>query len=370
VAGLRHLRSRSDYIRRHVRLTLPYLTVRRVSNLVRNEVEFRTAQPRPRSVPPYIKIEATPLCHMTCGGCAHHSKEHKKSLHNQMHLTIDTLARIVEPVEQDLLGVSLSYIGEPLLNKELPQLVRWLHERRICTSFPTNLSVPLPEERAEALVRAGLDLMLVSLDGASEETYSKYRTGGKFSLVVENVRKLADIKRRLNSRRPFLVWKMVVFPHNEHEVEVAKRTWRSRGFDGFETVLDYDSAESQALSRRVNSRLVEKRKPCFWAWNSSVLRWDGEVQPCCVPNSGIHLGNAREDGLLTVWRSDAYVSLREGFDRSTYGETMHPGCRRCLGVPDPPSDGASPETGAASPAQARRQLDSAMTRNAFPGVVP
>jgi MoaA/NifB/PqqE/SkfB family radical SAM enzyme len=249
-----------------------------------------------------------------------------------MHLSVDTLARVVQPVERQLLGVSLSYLGEPLLNRELPHLIAWLHSRRICTSFPTNLSVPLSEERAEALVASGLDLMLVSLDGATAQTYAKYRTGGNFELVLENVVKLAKAKRRLGKRRPVLVWKMVIFPHNAHEVDEARATFRSLGFDAFETVLDFDSAESKAIDRTHKRRLVDRRRACYWAWNNSVLRWDGEVQPCCVPNSGIRLGNARDDGLLSVWRSESYVNLRKGFSKRGYGDAMHAGCRRCLGL--------------------------------------
>src|SRR5262249_17970009 len=102
---------RTDYLRRHAVLTLPYLTPHKVANLVPNEVERRLARARPRSVPPYIKVEATPLCHLSCGGCWHRSKAYKKTLNNKMHLTVERIARIVDPIVRELVGVSLSYSG-------------------------------------------------------------------------------------------------------------------------------------------------------------------------------------------------------------------------------------------------------------------
>jgi organic radical activating enzyme len=331
------LRTRGDYLRRHLYVTFPYLTPRKLANLALNEFELRHANPRPRSLPPFIKIEATPLCHLSCAGCVHHDAAYKKTLTPKMHLTKERVERIIGALDKTLLGVSLSYLGEPLLNRDLPEIVEAIHRRRICTSFPTNLSVRLRGTTADDLVRAGLDLMLVSLDGATEESYLRYRTGGNFRLILDNVRKLADAKRRARSKRPLLIWKMVVFDHNRSDMATVKATWRSLGFDGYEFVLDNDSHTSQALAHQASARLVDERKPCFWGWNGSVVGWDGSVQPCCLPEAReIRLGNAAqaEGGLLEIWRGKPYAELRGGFERDRYGTTMHPVCRRCLGFPD------------------------------------
>jgi radical SAM protein with 4Fe4S-binding SPASM domain len=333
LAELHALVRRSVYLQRHAALALPYLTPHKIANLILNEIELRLARTRPHSVPPYIKVEATPLCHLSCGACWHHSKAYKKTLNNKMHLTVERIARIVDPIVRELVGVSLSYSGEPLLNRELPQIVRYLHERRICTGFPTNLSVPMTPSQAEAFVTAGLDQMLISLDGACEETYLKYRIGGSFELVLQNVSKMAEAKRRLGAKRPILVWKMVVFPHNAQEIPIVRRTWRSLGFDAVEFVLDHQSTESNAIKAQANSEMVAGRKPCFWAWNTTVIGWDGGVQPCCQQVNEIQLGNAADQNIRTIWRAEPYARLRAGFARDRYGEDMHPVCRRCVGLP-------------------------------------
>jgi MoaA/NifB/PqqE/SkfB family radical SAM enzyme len=330
--GIRSLTGRVDFLRRHGRVVWPYLTPRKVANLTLNELEMRMVRASPRSIPPYIKLESTPYCHMSCAGCAHVSKEYKKTIDHTMRLTVERVAKIVEPVARDLIGVSLSGYGEPLFNRALPDIVTYLREQRICTTFPTNLSVRMSDPQIDELVSAAPDMMMISLDGASEETYSQYRVGGNFQLVLDNVRRLADAKRRLGRDRPILVWKMVVFPYNAHEVEIAKRTAKTLGFDAFEFVADNTGPEFRAEADEKNRKLTSARKPCFWAWNTAVVRWDGAVQACCWNKDP--LGNAADQGLRDVLRSEPYRQLRRGFARTAYGESMHPTCRTCLGLDD------------------------------------
>ena len=327
---------RAAYVRRYGLVVLPYITLRKAANLALNALELRAAVPRPRSVPPFVKVESTPLCQLRCRACWHSSMEFKRTLRSDMRLTVERLSQIIEPVQKDVICVSLSYTGEPLLNDHLAHLIAYLHERRICTSFPSSLSVRMTAERARDLVLGGLDQILVSLDGATPETYTQYRVGGDFSRVLENVRLLADAKRRLGARRPYLVWKMVVFPHNAHETDRVRREYKALGFDGYEFVVDHGSAEQKAAWAEARAELVARRKPCYWAWNTAVIGWDGDVQPCCIQVNQISLGNASAaGGLRAVWRNEAYQALRQGFSRRRYGEAMHPVCRECLGLADP-----------------------------------
>jgi radical SAM protein with 4Fe4S-binding SPASM domain len=130
---------------------------------------------------------------------------------------------------------------------------------------------------------------------------------------------------------------MVVFPHNRHEVSIVRETWKSLGFDGCEFIPD--NADQATPTNQARRLLAQDKKPCWWAWNTSVVGWDGTVEPCCQQRKEIPLGDARSDGLRSVWKSAAYERLRSGFDRKTYGETMNPVCRRCLGLSEEPEIG-------------------------------
>ena len=300
--------ARTEYFSRHVRHFLPYVTLPKVANLVRNVLELRLRSLRPRSTPPYVKIEPTPLCQLACPGCPHGKSDFKRQIVHDKHLTLEEFRRIVDPLAGNLLGLSLSLRGEPLLARHLVPLIRYAHERNIAVSFPTNLSLEMGSEELEALVASGLDAMFVALDGASPETYGRYRVGGRFDVVVDNVRKLAETKRRLRRGRPRLVWKFVVFDHNAHEMSQARATYRGLGFDAFELVDNRESAEVQEARAAHNSRLTSRRRGCYWAWHTMVVRTDGEVLPCCMPHAPFALGSVRERDVLAVWRGDRYLT--------------------------------------------------------------
>jgi radical SAM protein with 4Fe4S-binding SPASM domain len=326
-----HQVSRFDYLMRHLRKTLPYLTARKLANLALNLAEWKFKTLVPRSMPPYLKVESTPVCQMSCTGCSHHDPDYKRQFHPAMNLTLEDFKRVIDPVKDTLLGVTLSLRGEPLLNRNLPEIVGYAHQEGIATSFPTNLSVQMSERTAYEIVSSGLDAMYVSLDGTTEETYARYRVGGDFQLVVKNVRLLAEAKKALQSKRPKLIWKLVVFDYNEGEMEIVRRTHKSLGFDGYEFVPDWSGQAFASKKRIFNTRLVQKKRACFFPWNAMVITSEGDVKPCCHEPRDFALGNAIRDGVREVWRGKAYHELRAGFATKTFGKNMHEECKACIG---------------------------------------
>src|SRR6185295_3463072 len=248
------------------------VTTAKLCNLLLNVIELRLNVCRPRSLPPYIKVEPTPLCQLACPGCAHGVSDFKKQLSNRMHFTLKELREVIDPLAGCLLGVSLSLRGEPMLGKDLLPMIEYIHSKKIAVSFPTNLSLHLRQGQAERLVRSGVDTLYVSLDGASQETYQRYRVGGDFALVLRNVRLIAEAKQRLGVRRPRLIWKFVVFKHNEHEVETLERAYRELGFDDYELVRDYGSPSAMLALHKHNADLLQKKKGSYWAWHTTVIR--------------------------------------------------------------------------------------------------
>ena len=184
--------ARVEYLLRHVKTFAPYLTVRKVLNLALNVVELRLNLARPRSLPPFLKVETTPDCQMACTGCQHGDRDKKKALMvRREQLRIDDFKRLIEPIHRATLGISLSLRGEPLLGKDLIPIIEYAHSRNIAVSFPSNLSVKLADEKITRLVKSGVDTIYVSLDGAAQESYEQYRIGGKFQRVVHNVQAIA-----------------------------------------------------------------------------------------------------------------------------------------------------------------------------------
>jgi radical SAM protein with 4Fe4S-binding SPASM domain len=322
---------RIHYFLRHIRCITRYCTLYKFWNLIRNLAELHLRVAVPRSLPPFIKIEPTPQCQLSCTTCWHSDVAFKRMFTPSMNLTLDEFKKIVDPIASTTLGISLSFRGEPLLSRELIGMIRYAHQKRIATTFPSNLSVRMNKAFAEELVSSGLDELYVSLDGASAETYEQYRVGGDFQRVLDNVQLLADAKRRSGNRHTRIIWKMVIFPHNKHEIPVQESSYRSLGFDAFERVIDNMSAEYLELIATSNRKIVEKKRPCFWLWNTAVINARGDVYPCCT-HEQFGLGNAITTDFRDIWTGQKYRELRAAFSRDAFGENMHHYCAKCIGL--------------------------------------
>ena len=175
----------------------------------------------------------------------------------------------------------------------------------------TNLNHASPDI-LEALVTHRFRSLTVSLDGASPDTYARYRVKGDFNRVIGNIRTLNGFKRKHASGFPLLTWQFIVFGHNEHEIEAAKALAAELGM-AFKPKLSWDDDVSPV----VNPGLVQiqtglsttraqhhedtgkeyTRQICHQLWNSPVLNWDGRVMGCCRNFWGDFGANAFEGGL-------------------------------------------------------------------------
>jgi radical SAM protein with 4Fe4S-binding SPASM domain len=319
---------RREYFIRHARNFLPHLTLVKIANLMLNVIERKLMISSPRSLPPYIKIEPMPLCQLRCPGCEQNNPHYKEQFRNGTPMSLEDFKRIVDPLSHTLLGISLSNFGEPLLHKDISSLIEYAHRKNIAVSFPTNLSVKLDDTSIERLVRSGLDSLNVSLDGNTKETYEQYRIGGDFSLVLKNVKSIADTKRKFGLKRPRVIWKFIVFDHNKHETGMLRKRYRELGFDDYELVQDYRDGAVKKVNQALNANLRKTRQGCFWLWHTMIIGWNGEVFPCCRPDY-FDIGNAIHRNSKEIWRSDAYKALRQGFSSNV--SKIHPICRECLG---------------------------------------
>jgi hypothetical protein len=174
-----------------------------------------------------------------------------------------------------------------------------------------NLNKVRPEV-LEGLVKYQFRRLICSIDGASEETYSIYRVRGKFANVIDNIRKINELKQRYSSPFPALDWKFILFGHNEHEVPVAREMARELGM-GFFTTRNHDPDYSpvrnpetvcaetgEAATMEEYEALhghSELQVHCNQLWDQPQINWDGKVLGCCIQHWGDFGGNAFRDGL-------------------------------------------------------------------------
>ena len=192
---------------------------------------------------------------------------------------------ILEQVGKYLFRIQFYYYGEPFVNKNLLEMIKAASTRNIGTSVSTNFSFSFSESFYREIVESGLEHLIVSLDGTSAETYEKYRVNGRFELVMNGMREVIKWKKLLNKRYPVIEWQFIVFEHNKHQVEEAKKLALSIGVDRFWLRYDGNSDPSfwepkDRLADHVKRGL--KLNSCLWLWGAMVIDWNGIVKSCCL----------------------------------------------------------------------------------------
>ena len=205
-----------------------YFTWRKLLNFFLIETQLNLGITRVRGYPFEWEVDTTNICQLKCPLC-HTGLDNVNRMKGVMHF--DTFKKTVDEIKGHTIWLSLYSWGEPLLNKQLPRFIRYAHQSRIATVISTNLSLKLTPEKVEELVRSGLDIMIVSLDGVTQEVYEKYRVRGKLDLVLENIKLIAEKKRELGTRDPYIEWQFIVMKQNEHQIPEARRLARELGVD-------------------------------------------------------------------------------------------------------------------------------------------
>jgi radical SAM protein with 4Fe4S-binding SPASM domain len=238
---------------------------------------------------------------------------------------VDDFSRWIDSMAHHLIHLNLYFQGEPFIHPEFLRLVAQAHRKRIFTSTSTNGHF-ITEEIARETVASGLDQLIISMDGVTQEVYEQYRVHGKLDKVLEATKMLVAQKRDMQSQTPNLVFQFLVVAPNEHQIEDVIKLASELGVDEvrLKTAQVYDYVNGNPLLPRDErySRYVRKSdgtyrvknaldNQCWRMWSGCVITWDGRVVPCCFDKDATHaLGSLREASMQQVWNDKAYREFR------------------------------------------------------------
>jgi MoaA/NifB/PqqE/SkfB family radical SAM enzyme len=221
----------------------------KVLNLCLAKYHYRSRHVELLSRPFGLIVDPSNFCNLACPGCVHsaHVKELGIFEWQTGLMPADRMAALYRTHGMYAIQTIFCNYGEPLMNPETPRIVRLAKSFAMRAMLSTNLSVGKLD--AEALVLSGLDYMVVSLDGATQEVYEKFRKNGRIEVVFRNVRALVEAKRRLGLRTPVIAWHFLAFEHNAHEIPQALERARELGMNHFATLKPFDVSWDDASVR-------------------------------------------------------------------------------------------------------------------------
>ena len=269
--------------------------------------------------PPIIMIEPTNICNLKCPLCPSGNGTLKRT---KGYMTFDVFKKIIDDSYKTAFMVVLWNQGEPYLNKDFSRMVKYASDKGLFTLVSTNGNINYD---AEEIVNSGLDSMIVSLDGTTQETYNKYRINGKLDDVVANVKNIVAAKKKLKKSNPSLHWQFLVMKHNEHELEEIKQLAKELEVDNLELksiqiyskddIVNYLPTNPKYRRYKINGDNFELKygikNRCRRIWTNAVVNWDGEVAICCFDKDGdFKVGNVMDTNLSKLWKNKNITKIR------------------------------------------------------------
>ncbi|MFH1645294.1 MAG: radical SAM protein [Candidatus Omnitrophota bacterium] len=260
--------------------------------------------------PGLVYIESTNCCNAKCIMCPHSEMARPKTV-----MDISLFKKIADDaIAAGVKNIGLSFLGEPLLDKEIFEKVSYIKNRdkSIRVSFVTNAML-LSETTAERLISSGLDEVRISIDAITKQTYESIRVGLCYEKVVSNVKKMLELKKEKNVLLPKVRLAFLEIGVNNNESRPFLKYWKHKA-DNVEIDFSRDWAGQKEFPDGRSPHLLNivKENPCDLLWKEMTVQADGKVVLCCNDYEGrVVLGDLNNNDIKSVWNSELYNYYRK-----------------------------------------------------------
>jgi len=319
----------------HIPIRIRRAPYRKILNWVAVEAAIAVKSARPWGLPTYIQIEPTTICNLGCKYCPVSERTGDEPIGHQ---DPDMALRLIDELHRTALLVVLWGWGEPFLAPGIYDLIRHARSRDLVVISSTNGHVFAKDKHARRVVESGIDKLLVSTSGMSDESYEMSRKGS-FEQPLQGVQNILKWKRKLGVSTPYLSLTLIVTQDNEHEIAEARARAEGLGVDmlNMKRINPATTTEGVDLPTDMTLRrftydgtgvpMVAKENRCRALFHKTTLRWDGRINSCTFDiHNETTLGDYTTDSFKKIWRGPAYRRMRGAF-RKNWRDI--PICTRC-----------------------------------------
>lgn len=281
--------------------------------------------------PLYVNVEPTNWCNLHCTICSMDASRPKG------YMDLGLFREVVgQAKEAGVAEISLWLSGEPLLHKQLGEMVRYVTEQGLVSNIHTNATL-MTEARAEELIDAGLTHISFSFDGETKEEYEAIRVGGRFDRVLNRILGFLEVKRRKGSTFPHAILQVIKpfreeyldrygFIHYPEVGEPFKQRFEGLPLDEFRVILPHTwGGELTDIGQKPPGKTYY---PCHHLWMGLSIAWDGRVLQCCTDLNGrVVRGDVRKTPIKELWNNDLTRYLRRKMIRGEFRDLKL--CKDC-----------------------------------------
>lgn len=285
------------------------VTLAKVRNFIRANRESDQKKIEVESLPYFLNLDTINVCNLACPFCVTGTKQLDRK---PTRFPLEQAKAVIDKVKSHILITRFHNWGEPFLNKELFDLIRYAHEAGIHTTLSSNLSIKV-DDLAQKVVASGLDQIHVSIDGLEQDTLERYRRNADINLVMKNIHDIVAEKRRTGSKTPRLELAFLVFRHNEHEVSRLDAMREELGVESFtahNAFVYHDSFIPREEAFQPGHAIWQDN--CHYLYSELMVEADGNISPCCTNTSErFDVGTVDElDDIRAFWNKPVFKAMR------------------------------------------------------------
>ena len=313
------------------------LSFKKKMNILRCGIDDMLKSVHSHGLPPVIKVEPTNICNLKCPLCPTGSGASKRP---KGFMPFKTMKRILDELEDALISVLFYGWGEPFLNRELPRMIEACTTRNIFSITSSNGHCLQTLDEALEIVDAGLTVLIIAIDGSTQEIYQSYRKGGDIEKVKRCAALIEEAKSQRGSRFPYTNLRSLAVQDNMEDFPNIERLARELGVDifSYKSVAtltaagkfeDYEPSEKHMRRYEYEGTVKRKLPPiqCSYPFRQPTVFWDGTIVGCEFDNDlEIPLGKVGVQSFLEIWNGSAAVRLRSLIRR---GPTRPDFCTIC-----------------------------------------
>ena len=237
-------------------------------------------------------------------------------------MPLELCTQIIDQVKDDVLIAVLYTNGEPLLYKELPDVVKYCSDHRVMSMIATNGLLFTPENSA-AILDAGIDFIKIQLSGFTQDVYGIQIRYGSVEKLKDNIRTLVQLNNE-RQNRAFILIDYILYNYNRHQLEPVKQFC-----DGLGLMLNTRPGNPKGgLEDREppQSRApLPLKMSCDWLWKGMQVNYNGDVLQCCdgVVYSGAEVYDTLRVGqtpVKDVWNGPSAIRMRERMTKKGRGD--------------------------------------------------
>ncbi len=312
-----------------------------LANLALRYYQQNKTPDKPNYTPTALQIEVTTACNLKCTMC-----EHSFMQQIGRNISFSEFRKIIDE-NPNVQVINLTGIGESLLNNEFIKMIEYAKQKSIYVWFNDNFTL-MTEEKMNKMLDLKVDFIILSLDGATKQTYEKIRVGSDFEKVTQNFRKLVELRNKRNLTGLKIGINTVVLKENFSEIDQIVELAIKLNADNlmFSSIIMSDNTGKLSLWNLDEKEIIpfiEKGKKkaeeaglrviawpatkfiksektgCEYPWTNPYIGYNGDVLPCCfipqMANARTHeeniMGNIFNEPLTKIWNGKKYIEFRK-----------------------------------------------------------